>query len=191
MPWDLDRAHTQVSFSAKHLGVATVRGTFDHIVSADIQLNDPNDPASARGTVVVDAASVNTGNEQRDGHLRGADFFDVEKYPEIRFTAKRVECAGEDRYSVVGDLTIKGQTREVTLEYEHGGLVTDPFGNTKVGGTLTGTINRADWGLQWNVPLGNGGMLVSDKIKLEIDGQLAETKEAAAAAAAAESRATA
>jgi polyisoprenoid-binding protein YceI len=191
MPWDLDPNHTQVSFSAKHLGVATVRGTFDRVTRDEIELDDPNDPTTARGAIAIDAASVNTGNEQRDAHLRGPDFFDVEKYPEITFAAKRVERLGEDRYRVVGELTIKGVTREVSLEYEHGGVVADPYGNTKAGGTLTGTIDRSEWGLQWNVPLGNGGMLVSDKIKLEIDGQLAQTKEAAAVSAAAESSATA
>jgi polyisoprenoid-binding protein YceI len=186
MPWDLDPNHTQVSFSAKHLGVATVRGNFLRVKRADIELDDPDDPTTARGTVTIDAASLDTGNEQRDQHLRSADFFDVERYPDITFSANRVEPDGDDTYRVTGDLTIKGETRPVTLEYEHGGVVTDPFGNTKAGGTLSGTINRSDWGLKWNVPLGNGGMLVSDKIKLEIDGQLAQTKEAAAASAGAE-----
>lgn len=185
MAWDLDPNHTSVSFSAKHLGVATVRGLFTK-VSGDVELDDPNDPTTARGSVTIDAASLSTGNDQRDGHLRNADFLDVARYPEITFTAKRIEHLGDDQYRVDGDLTIRGETREVSLAYEHGGTVTDPFGNTKVGGSLTGTINRSDWGLSWNVPLGNGGLLVSDKIKLEIDGQLVQTKEAAAASAAAE-----
>lgn len=190
MGWDLDPNHTSVSFSAKHLGVATVRGFFRK-ADAQVELDDANDPTTARGTVTIDAASIDTGNEQRDAHLRGADFFDVEKYPTITFTAKSVRPSGDGEFTVTGDLTIKDVTREIELQYEHGGVVTDPFGNTKTGGTLTATINRADWGLRWNVPLGQGGVLVSEKIKLEIDGQLAQTKEAVEAGAAAESRASA
>jgi polyisoprenoid-binding protein YceI len=185
MAWTLDPNHTSVAFSAKHLGVATVRGHFAK-VDGEIELDDPSDPTTGRGTIVIDAASVDTGNEGRDQHLRGADFLDVENHPRITFNVKRVEPAGGDRYRVVGDLTIHGVTREVALDYEHSGVVTDPYGNTKVGGTLTGTIVRSDWGLTWNVPLGGGGVLVSDKVKLEIDGELAQTKEAVAAAAVAE-----
>jgi len=182
MSWVLDTHHTSVSFSAKHLGVATVRGRFTK-VEGEISLDDPADPSTARGTVVIDASSVDTGNPGRDQHLRSADFFDVERYPEIRFTVKHIERSEEDTYNVVADLTIKGVTKEVRLDYEHNGTATDPYGNTKVGGTLTGSIERSDWGLTWNVPLGGGGMLVSDRIKLEIDGELTETKQAVAAGA--------
>lgn len=178
MNWSLDPAHTSISFSAKHLGVATVRGHFTK-VDAEIQLDDPDDPTTASGTVTIDAASIDTGNAQRDAHLRAADFLDVEKFPTITFTAKSVRPTGDGVFKVTGDLTIKDVTREVTLDYEHNGLVVDPFGNTKVGGTLTGTIDRTQWGLNWNVPLGGGGLLVSEKIKLEIDGELAAQKEAA------------
>ena len=182
MAWVLDPHHTSVSFSAKHLGVATVRGRFTK-VDGEIDLDDANDPTTARGSVVIEAASVDTGNEGRDQHLRSADFLDVERYPEIRFTAKSIEPSGEDTYKVRGDLTIRGATKEVVLDYEHSGMATDPYGNTKVGGTITGAINRRDWGLTWNVPLGNGGLLVSDRIKLEIDGELTQSKEAVAAGA--------
>ena len=188
MGWTLDPHHTSVSFSAKHLGVATVRGKFN-TVTADVELDDPNDPTTARGRIVIDAASIDTGNEQRDAHLRSADFLDVEHFPTITFELKSVKPKGDGTYLVTGDLTIHGETHEVTLDYEHAGVVTDPYGNTKVGGTLTGTINRSDWGLRWNVPLGGGGMLVSDKVKLEIDGELALEKEAVAAGAAAEANA--
>jgi polyisoprenoid-binding protein YceI len=187
MNWTLDPTHTSVSFSAKHLGVATVRGRFTN-VRADVQLDDPNDPTTARGVVTIDAASIDTGNAQRDAHLRNPDFLDVERFPTIRFAAKSIQRAG-DAYTVTGDLTIKDVTREITLNYEHNGVVTDPFGNTKVGGTLTGTIDRTSWGLTWNVPLGDGGWLVSEKIKLEIDGELAKAKEAVAASADAEATA--
>jgi polyisoprenoid-binding protein YceI len=189
MTWSLDPHHTSVSFSAKHLGVATVRGRFDQ-VSADLDLNDPNDPTTGKGTVTVKAASITTGSEQRDGHLKSADFLDVEKYPDIVFSVKKVIKKG-DQYEVVGDLTIKDVTNEITLDYEHSGVVIDPYGNTKVGGTLTGTLNRSDWGLTWNVPLGGGGFLVGEKVKVEIDGELGQDKPAEAAPAAAEAPAAA
>jgi polyisoprenoid-binding protein YceI len=142
MTWSLDAHHTAVTFSAKHLGVATVRGSFGQVTAA-LELDDPNDPTTGSGTVTIQAASVSTNSEQRDGHLKGADFFD-----------------------------------------EHSGSVVDPFGNTKVGGTLSGTINRSDWGLTWNVPLGGGGFLVGEKVKLEIDGELGQDKPAEAEPAA-------
>jgi polyisoprenoid-binding protein YceI len=177
MAWTLDPAHTSVSFSAKHLGVATVRGQFKK-VDAEIELDDPNDPTTARGKVIIDAASIDTANSQRDGHLSSADFLDVEHFPTITFEVKSVHPKGDGMYEVIGDLTIRGVTKEIRLDYEHNGVVTDPYGNTKVGGTLTGVIDRTDWGLKWNVPLGGGGLLVSEKVKLEIDGELAQTKEA-------------
>lgn len=185
MAWTLDPHHTAVSFSAKHMGVSTVRGRFNK-VDAEIELDDANDPTTAHGAVVVDAASVDTGNEGRDNHLRNADFFDVERYPQIRFALKRIEKLGDDKYNVIGDLTIHGVTREIALDYEHNGAVIDPRGNLRVGGSLTGTINRTDWGLAWNVPLGGGGLLVSEKVKLQIDGELTKSQEAVAAGAAAE-----
>jgi polyisoprenoid-binding protein YceI len=175
MAWALDYAHTSVAFSAKHLGVATVRGHFS-TVSGEVNLDDPDDPTTGSGTITIDAASISTGNEQRDGHLRGPDFLDVEKYPTITFTVTKIEKAG-DKHRVEGELTIRGVTKPVSLDYEHNGSVTDPYGNTKAGGTLTGSINRKDWGLSWNVPLGNGGLLVSETVKLEIDGEIAQQKQ--------------
>ena len=183
MSWSMDPHHTAVTFSAKHLGVATVRGHFTDI-STNLDLDDPNDPTTGRGSVTIQAASVTTGSEMRDGHLKGADFFDVEKYPTITFTLKSIAKKGDD-YEVTGDLTIKDVTKEITLDYEHSGSATDPYGNVKVGGTLTGSINRSDWGLVWNVPLGSGGVLVGEKVKLEIDGELALEKPADAEPAAA------
>jgi polyisoprenoid-binding protein YceI len=189
MSWTLDPHHTTVGFSAKHLGVATVRGRFNK-VDAEVELDNPEDPTTARGTVTIDAASITTSDDQRDGHLRSPDFLDVEKYPTITFTVKSVERSRDD-YTVRGDLTIKDITEEIVLDYEHNGAVVDPYGNTKVGGTLTGTIDRTKWGLKWNVPLGGGGWLVSEKVKLEIDGELGQDKEAVAEAAQAEAGTTA
>jgi polyisoprenoid-binding protein YceI len=189
MSWTLDPHHTSVTFSAKHLGVATVRGHFTR-VDAELDLDDPADPTTGRGRVTIDAASIDSGNPQRDGHLRNADFLDVEKYPQIVFELKSIRPDHRDVFKVSGDLTIRGVTREVTLDYEHNGSVVDPMGNVKVGGSLTGTINRSDWSLNWNVAIGGGKWLVSDKVKLEIDGELTQVKEAEpVGAAAAQARA--
>ena len=188
MGWTFDPHHTIVGFSAKHLGITTVRGIFKEF-NADVQLDDGGNPTTAAGRVVDKAASLDTANEQRDGHLRSADFFDVENYPDIVFVAKSVTHKSDDEYDVLGELTIKDVTKEIALVYEHGGVVTDPYGNVKVGGSLTGTVNRADFGLEWNVPLGGGGLLVSEKIKIEVDGQLAQTKQAADESASAEATA--
>ena len=177
MAWVIDPAHTTVGFSARHMGLSTVRGRFNKF-EGSLEL-DPKDISSARGRVEVDLASVETGNKDRDAHLRSPDFFDVERFPKMVFVPKSVSSSGDDTFKVVGDLTIKDVTREVELRYEHSGEGVDPYGNRKIGGTLTGTIKRSDWGLTWNVALETGGWLVSDKIKLEIDGQLAESKEAA------------
>ena len=120
-------------------------------------------------------ASVDTGSPDRDAHLRSADFFDVERFPTMTFVSKSVSSNGDGTYKVVGDLTIKDVTKEVELTFEHGGAYVDPYGNRKVGGTLTGTIKRSEWGLTWNVPLDSGGWLVREKIGLEVELQVAES----------------
>ncbi len=183
MAWNIDTAHTSVGFVARHLGLSKVRGQFARF-RGEVE-GDPSDVTTAAGWLEVDVESIDTRNADRDAHLKSADFFDVEKFPTMRFASKRIEGSG-DRYRVTGDLTIKDVTKEVTLDYEHGGEVTDPYGNRKIGGTLTGTVKRSEWGLTWNVPLESGGWLVSDNIKLEIDVQVAESKEAVAEEAKAE-----
>lgn len=188
MIWDIDPAHTTVSFSARHMGLSKVRGKF-HSFRGEVQ-GDPDELGKAVGRFEVDMTSVDTGSEDRDVHLRSPDFFDVENHPTMTFVSKWI-VPNEDGAKVVGDLTIKGVTREIELDYEHGGADIDPYGNRKAGGTLTGTINRSEWGLSWNVPLDSGGWLVSDKIALEVDFQVAESAEAAAESAAAEAETTA
>jgi polyisoprenoid-binding protein YceI len=174
MAWTIDNAHSSVSFVARHMGLSKVRGQFTSY-RGEVE-GDPSDVTSARARIEIDTASIDTGSPDRDGHLKSADFFDVENYPTITFVSKSIERQGDD-YKVVGDLTIKDQTHPVELVYEHGGDLKDPFGNRKVGGSLTGTIKRSEWGLTWNVPLDSGGWLVSDNVKLEIDVQVAETKQ--------------
>jgi polyisoprenoid-binding protein YceI len=171
MAWTIDPAHTTVGFAVRHLGLTTVRGKFTRS-SGQIDM-DPTNPASATGEVVIEAASIDTGDRDRDAHLRSADFFDVERYPNITFKLKRVKGGGE-RFKVIGDLTMKDVTREIELDAEYAGEIVDPYGRRKVGGSLTGTINRSDWGLTWNAPLEAGGWLVSDAIKIEVEGQLIE-----------------
>ena len=185
MAWTIDPAHSSVGFSARHLGLSKVRGFFTRF-SGTVE-GDPADLPTVSGRFEVEMASVDTGNPDRDAHLKSADFFDVERYPTMTFVSKSVTRNGDD-YKVIGDLTIKDVTREVTLDLEPGGETTDPYGNRKVGGTLTGTINRSDWGLTWNVPLDSGGWLVSEKIGLEIDLQVAESRDAVEEEAAAEAR---
>lgn len=170
MIFTIDPAHTSAAFVARHMGLSKVRGRFTRLRGR--LEGDPSDPTSARGRVEIDVASVDTGNPDRDAHLRSPDFFDADNYPWMVFEATRVEDSGGGAYKVVGNLTIRDVTREIELDYEHGGEGIDPFGNRKIGGTLTGTVNRRDWGLNWNVPLDTGGVLVSEKIRLEIDFQL-------------------
>jgi len=174
MTWTIDTAHTSIGFVARHMGLSKVRGQFTSF-RGEVE-GDPTDITTARARLEVDMASVDSGNPDRDAHLKGADFFDVEKYPTMTFVTRSIESDGDD-YKVVGDLTIKGQTRPIELTYEHGGDLKDPFGNRKIGGSLSGTIKRSEWGLAWNLPLDSGGWLVADNVRLEIDLQVAESQE--------------
>jgi polyisoprenoid-binding protein YceI len=188
MAWTIDTHHTTVGFVARHMGLSKVRGQFTSF-RGEVE-GDPKSLTEAKGRLEIDMASVDTGSADRDAHLKGEDFFDVEKYPTMVFESKRIEGSG-DKLKVVGDLTIKGITKEIELTYEHGGEQTDPYGNRKVGGSLGGTILRSEWGLKWNVPLDTGGWLVSDKIALEVDFQVAESEAAAVDLAEAEAEAEA
>ncbi|MDQ8160508.1 MAG: YceI family protein [Gemmatimonadota bacterium] len=166
MQWAFDPAHSQVQFSVKHLGISTVRGTFQ-------QFSGTLDETGGTATSVqvsIDMASLHTGNEQRDGHLKSPDFFDVAAHPTATFALTSFERAG-DAVSARGDLTIKGVTKPVTLTGEIGGPAKDPWGNQKVSAELETTISRKEWGLVWNVALEAGGVLVSDDAKLRIDVQ--------------------
>ena len=169
MAWQLDPTHSSISFSGKHMLVATVRGQFrSWQVDANI---DETNLANSSGTVRIDATSIDTGVEQRDAHLRSADFFDVANHPEILFRIIRVEPKGEE-YRLIGDLTIRGVAHEVALEGEINGPIDDPWGGKRVGLSAEGKLNRKDWGLDWNVPLSAGGILVGEQIKISIDAEL-------------------
>lgn len=165
--WDIDPAHTRLGFAARHAMVATVRGGFD-VFSGNIVIDHKN-PSASSAEVEINAASISTGNEQRDGHLTSADFLDVEQYPTITFRSTSAEEVDPDTYKMIGDLTIKGQSHPVTLELDFQGTGGDPFGNTRAGFEGRTTINRKDWGLSWNVAIEGGGILVGEKVKLELD----------------------
>jgi polyisoprenoid-binding protein YceI len=163
----LDVTHTRIGFSARHAMVTTVRGQFvDFEGTAQI---DTANPSASSAKVNIRAASITTGQADRDAHLVSADFFDVENFPELTFVATDVTRADASTWTVTGDLTIKGVTNPVSIEFESTGSAKDPFGNLRVGFEGATTINRKDWGLTWNAALETGGVLVSEKIKLEFD----------------------
>ncbi len=165
--WNLDLAHSNLGFAIRHMVVSKVRGRFAKYSGA-IRLDD-DDLTRSSAEVTIDAASIDTGVAQRDAHLRSADFFDVEQFPELRFRSKRVENLGEARYRVVGDLTIRDVTREVALDVEYGGRGKDPWGNERVGFVARGSLDRKDFGLGWNQVLEAGGVLVGDRVDIDID----------------------
>lgn len=170
--WVLDPAHTRLGFTAKHAMVSKVRGSFN-VFEGELVLDGEN-PANSRARVVVDTTSISTGSDQRDEHLRGGDFLDVEKYPQMVFESTEVTQRAEDVFEMVGNLTIKDVTRPLTITAELEGVNADPWGNTKIGFEGTSAFSRKDFGLTWNVALEAGGVLVSDKIVLTLDVQAAK-----------------
>jgi polyisoprenoid-binding protein YceI len=164
--WGVDPAHSRVGFSVKHLGIATVRGTFD---SFDGALVVGDDLASGRITGTIDAASVNTHEAQRDEHLRSADFFDVTEYPQITFTADVLRQGDEDAFDIEGELALHGVSRPIILRAVFQGAETDPSGNERVGLEITGELSRGEYGMKFNQVLGSGNVLVSDKVKISLD----------------------
>lgn len=165
--WTIDPAHTSVNFSAKHMMVTTVRGHLGPISGA-LEL-DEADFTKSEIEVVIDVANLQTRDEKRDGHLKSADFFDVENWPSATFKSTRIESLGGDKYNVIGDLSVRGVTKEVTLDTQFEGFTSNPWGQKLVAFTATTKINRKDWGLNWNVALEAGGVLVGEQVKLEID----------------------
>lgn len=171
--WALDTAHSGIAFSVRHMVVAKVRGRFANW-SGTVEL-DETDLTRSKVSVEIDAGSIDTGNAQRDGHLKSADFFDVEQFPKLRFESKRIDNTGEGELRLLGDLTMHGVTREVALRVEHGGQAKDPWGNQRLGFSATTSILRSDFGLTYNQALETGGVLVGDKIEIEIDVQAVQS----------------
>jgi polyisoprenoid-binding protein YceI len=164
--WTADPAHTTVGFSVKHLGISNVHGTFDEFEGTLVV--DSNDLSTARITGSIKTASVNTNEPPRDEHLRSADFFDAEQYPELRFESTDIE-ADDDELTIQGNLTIHGVTNPITLRGEITGLESDPWGNERVGLEIAGSLSRGDYGMKFNQALGSGNVLVGDKVKLRLD----------------------
>ena len=162
----IDAAHSTLGFTVRHAGIGKTRGQFDEF-EGTIEVADESTPVGSTATATIKAASVNTRNEDRDNHLRSADFFDVEQFPTMTFRSTEVRGEPEE-FTLVGELTLHGVTRTVELEAEFGGQDKDPFGATRVGFEATGEISRKDFGLTWNAATEAGGLLVSDKVKLEI-----------------------
>ena len=163
--WAVDPAHSHVGFEVKHLGIATVRGSFGRF-RGTLEIGEDG---TSKGYGAVEAASVDTGEEKRDAHLRSPDFFDAEQYPEITFESSEIRRTGEETFEITGELTLHGVSRELTLQAEITGTEQDPWGNERVGLELTGELDRNDHGITFNQALGSGNVLVSDRVKLRID----------------------
>ena len=171
--YTVDPSHTRIGFRARHAMVTTIRGSFGDL-EGRAHL-DAAAPSASSASLRIGTASVDTGQADRDGHLRSADFFDVEAHPAILFTSTGVEQVEEDVFRVTGDLTIKDATRPVSVDFTLTGSAQDPFGSTRVGFEGSLVVRRSEWGLTWNTPLDTGGVLVSDKVQIEFDVSLVRT----------------
>jgi polyisoprenoid-binding protein YceI len=162
--WALDPTHSELQFKVKHLMITTVTGNFKSFTASVETEGDNFDTAKIDFSAEV--SSIESGNEQRDGHLKSVEFFEEEKFPTITFTSTKLEKINEENYMLHGDLTIKGISIPVSIPTEFGGIAKDPWGNIKAGFTLNGKISRKDWDLNWNAALETGGVLVSDEVKI-------------------------
>jgi polyisoprenoid-binding protein YceI len=178
MSWQFDPGHTYIGFTGRHLMVATVRGEFERF-NGTVEF-DEQDITRSKADIQIAAASVNTRNAERDEHFRSADFFDVEHYPYITFTSKRVIMQDAHHGQLVGDLTIRNITREVVLDGEYSGVSQTPWNTYSAGFSLRGKVNRKEWGLNWNMLLAGGGLVAGDEITLAIDLELTRPVEVAA-----------
>ena len=176
MSWQIDSSHSHITFTARHMMISKVRGSFESF-SGSVNFDEAN-PTNTTVNIEVDLATVNTRDEQRDGHLKSPDFFDVEKYPTMKFVSTRVEQINENNGRLYGQLTIKDVTKEIVLDVEYAGTAKSPWGTESAGFSASGNLNRKDWGLNWNQALETGGVLVGDKINIEIELELVKVTEA-------------
>ncbi len=180
MTWQLDTAHTEIQFRVRHMMVSWVRGSFEKF-SANLNL-DENNPENSSVEVTIDAASINTRQADRDAHLRSPDFLDAEKYPHLIFRSKRVERTGENTAKLIGDLTIRDVTREVSLDVTYEGQAPSPLGPFVTAGfSLEGKFNRKDWGLNWNAAIETGGVVVGDEVHVSVEAEVMRPVEQASA----------
>ncbi len=169
--WTIDPAHSEIQFKVKHLMITTVTGSFQKF-DADIEVAG-DDLSTAKVEFSADINSITTNNEQRDAHLKTADFFNSEKNPKITFTATGAESVDHDgSWTLRGDLTMSGITKAVKLDVEWGGVIKDPYGNTKAGVSIHGKMNRKDWGINWNAALEAGGVMLSDEVRIACELEL-------------------
>ena len=177
--WNIDAAHSGIHFSVRHMVVSKVRGRFTKFTGS-VRIDDA-DLTRSVVDVTIDAASLDTGTAQRDEHLRSPDFFDAEKFPTLRFRSGRIEKIADDRYRVMGDLTIRDVTRELAIEVEYGGRAQDPWGNERAGFIAKTAFDRKDFGLKWNQVLEAGGVLVGDRVDIDLEVQAVKAAAAVAA----------
>jgi len=175
--YTIDPAHSRIGFVARHAMVTKVRGSFNDFDGSGYF--DAANPANSKLQLSIKAASIDTRNPDRDAHLRSNDFFDMDTYPRITFTSTSVEQAGDVRFRVNGDLTIKGVTRPVTVDFDYTGSAVDPYGNQRIGFEGTTVVNRKDWGVNWNAALEAGGVLVSENVTLEFEVSAVRSADAA------------
>lgn len=168
--WSLDLSHSELGFKIKHLMISNVTGKFSKFEAEAVTVDD--NFTDAKVVANIDVASINTNNEQRDEHLRNADFFEVGAHPSMRFVSTKVERVDEDNFNLFGDLTIKDTTKPVKLSVEHNGIATDPWGNVKAGFSINGKINRKDWGINYNAALETGGVMLGEELKIQGEVQL-------------------
>ena len=176
MNWKMDPAHSQISFTVRHMMITNVQGRFEKF-SVNVNADEQN-PVASSVEVQIEAASINTREERRDGHLKSADFFDAEKYPYLTFKSKRIEKTDATHGRMIGVLTIRDIAKEVVLDVEYSGQAKSPWGTTSAGFSATTKINRKDWGLAWNQALETGGVLVGDEVTVNIELEIVKQAEA-------------
>ncbi len=175
MSWKIDNAHSQIEFTVRHMMISNVRGRFERF-GGTVEF-DEADPTQSTVEVEIEAASINTKDAKRDGHLRSADFLDAEQYPTVTYKSQRIEKVDDRHGRIVGDLTIRGQSREVVLDVEYSGQAKSPWGSMSAGFTARTKLNRKDWALTWNVALETGGVLVGDEVNVEVELEIVKVQD--------------
>ncbi|HRO42198.1 MAG TPA: YceI family protein [Flavipsychrobacter sp.] len=174
--WQIDSTHSEVQFKVKHMMISTVTGYLSSFNATVVTNGD--DFTTAKVEFTADLSSISTNNEQRDTHLKSADFFDAENHPQIKFVGEKLEKVDDENFVLHGNLTIRGTTKPVKLQVEYGGIAVDPWGNTRVGFTVNGKINRKEYGLNWNSITEAGGIVVSDEVRMHVNAEFVKEQVA-------------
>lgn len=173
--WNIDPTHSEVKFKVKHLVISTVTGSFNTFAGSIEAEGDGQSFENAKASFTADIDSIFTNNADRDAHLKSDDFFNAEAFPQLKFESTKFEATGDGEYKVTGNMTIRDITKEVVLDVVHGGTVGDPYGQTKAGFEISGTINRKEFGLKWSAVTEAGSVVVGDKVKLELNVQFVKS----------------